>query len=102
MRIFYRTRLARRSLTRSQTIRQLGERDALCSYVQRVERLAGCHEEVVTFRSSEAEIGAGLRQMNFADQFAIGRNDMDTVVTFPGPSSAGPDVAIHVASDAVE
>src|SRR5215472_1730710 len=95
MRIFDVTRIA----GEISLLRNLG---TACVYVQRVQRLAGRQEETVFLRAAEAEVRAGFRQANLANQLSIGRDDLDAVVVFPTPSRTGPDVAIHVAADAVE
>ena len=44
-----------------------------------IERLAGSHKETVFFCAAEAQIGAGLRQMDFADDFAIGSETVNAI-----------------------
>ena len=51
---------------------QLPPDRALCLDIQRVDRLARRHEQAVPLLAAEGEIGAGLRQVDFANQIAIG------------------------------
>src|SRR5258706_3742620 len=73
----------------------LREMSALCFDVDRVERLAGGHEQTVAARAAEADVGAGLGQADHADARAVGGDDLDA-----GPRAA-PDVAVHIRADAV-
>ena len=79
-------------------LRQLG---ALGVDVEGVEGLTGGHEEAVFLGATEAEIGAGLGEMDFADESGVRREDVDAVVFFGAPAGGGPDVAVHIAADAV-
>lgn len=72
-----------------------------CIDIERVERLAGDHEEAVPFFSAETQIGADFGQRDHADALAIRREDMDAVVARAGPASSGPNVAINVSADSV-
>ena len=70
--------------------------------VDGVERLAGSHEEAVALRPAETDIAAHLRQPDAPDQLPVGIPDSDAVVADGTAGVAGtPDVAIHVAADAV-
>jgi len=39
--------------------------------------------------------------MNFADERAVGREDVDAIGAFAGPSCGGPDVAVGIATNAI-
>src|SRR6516162_9866490 len=70
--------------------------------VQRVERLAGGHEETIALRPAKAQIRTDLRQADTANQLALGRPDRDAVVPDGAARVArAPDVAADIASDAV-
>src|SRR5664279_6000278 len=69
--------------------------------VQRVQRLAGGHEQPIALGAAEAEVGAGLRQVDLADQFTLGHEDVHAVKAGATPASAGPHVAVRIAADAV-
>src|SRR5712675_1198812 len=73
----------------------LREMCALGLDVHRIERLAGGHEQAVAARAAEADVGARLGQADHPDARAVGGDDLDA-----GPR-ATPDVAVHVAADAV-
>jgi hypothetical protein len=74
---------------------------ALGFYVEGVERLAGGHEDTIAFGTAEAEIGADFWKMNFAEQGAVGREDVHAVEGLAGPPRSGPDVAIHIAANTI-
>ena len=59
-------------------------------HVDRIERLAGGHEEAVSFHAAETEVRAGFGQMDFADRIAIGREDIHTIEAFSGPAVGAP------------
>ena|SRR6266481_1555756 len=61
-----------------------------------IERLAGRHEQAVSFLAAEADIGAGLGQTDLTDARAIGREHLDAIVAVADPTGADPDVAIDV------
>jgi len=86
-----------------QSKRQLasGRLGALGVDVDGVEGLAGGYEEAITLGAAETEIGARFGKMNFADERAIGREDVDTIEAFAGPSGSGPDVAVGIATNAI-
>ena len=66
-----------------------------------IERLAGRHKETVLFCAAKAQIGAGLRQMDFSDDFAIGRETVNAIEIFRAPARSGPEIAVGVAPNAV-
>src|ERR1700733_9883351 len=74
---------------------------ALGLHIDRVERLAGGHEQAVSFFAAEADIGAGLGQANLTDPFAVGRKNLDAVIAIADPSGADPDVALGIDPHAV-
>src|SRR5688500_1762631 len=69
--------------------------------IQRIDRLAGSHEQAVALHPAEADIGAFLRQQDLADAVAIGSKDMYTVESVTSTACSGPDVAVDIAADAV-
>src|SRR6516162_1540649 len=69
--------------------------------VQRVQGLTGSHKQAVFLGASEGKIGAGFRKMNFADALAIGREHVHSVKPFAGPAGSGPNIAVHIATNAV-
>src|SRR5438477_1495105 len=66
-----------------------------------VERLAGGHEQAVAFLAAETEVGADFREQDHPAALAVGRENVHAVVAVARPTRRGPDVAIHVAEDAV-
>src|SRR6266849_2334886 len=78
-----------------------GQLGALGIHVHRIKRLAGSHEEPVSFGAAEAEVRASFRKMNLADECAVGRENMNAVVAISCPSRRGPHVAVHVAANAI-
>ena len=50
------------------------------SYVDGVQGLAGCHEEPVSARAAEADVGADLGQHDLANALSGRREDLDTVI----------------------
>lgn len=70
-------------------------------HIDRVKRLACGHEEAVTLGAAEAYIGADFWKKDLPDTDAIGCEDMNTVIPFTNPTSAGPDISLGVAADAI-
>src|SRR5271155_3209807 len=70
-------------------------------HVDRIERLAGRHEQAVALRAAEADVGANLRKENQADPLALLVEDVNAVVAVADPAAARPDVAVHVRANAV-
>ena len=69
--------------------------------VECIEGLTGSHEQAVFLGAPETKIGAGFRDMNSADELAIGREHVHSVKTFASPSGSGPNVAVHIATNTV-
>src|SRR5579859_1856016 len=69
--------------------------------VQRVQRLAGGHEEPIALGTAEADVRAPFRQPNLADARAVGCKDVYPVIARTGPARRGPDVAVDVDAHAV-
>ena len=63
---------------------------ALGPHIHRIKRLAGSHEQPVLLGSSEAQIGAGLGQVDFPDQLAIWSKDVHPVEILRAPSQRIP------------
>jgi len=59
-----------------------GRLGALRIHIDCVQRLTGSHEKAVFLGPAEAEVGASLRKMNLADEFAVGSEDVHAVVAF--------------------
>jgi hypothetical protein len=78
-----------------------GQLGALSVDVDRVERLACGHEEAVFLRATETEIGANFRKMDFADERAVGREDVHAVETRSRPTGTSPDIAVDIAADTI-
>src|SRR5712672_1605417 len=57
----------------------LSPQRSLRVYIQRVDRLARCHEQPVALQSAETQISAALGQRDAADQYAVGRIDDNAV-----------------------
>src|SRR5882724_698968 len=74
---------------------------ALSFHVHRVKRLAGGHEQAVSFRATEADVAASLRQQDLPYPLSVPREDVNTVVARADPTGASPDVAIHISSDSI-
>src|SRR4030095_7924125 len=68
--------------------------------IERIDRLAGGHEQPVALAPAEAEVGAALGQQDAPDQGAIGREHRDAVLAFAA-GEARPDIALGVDTDAV-
>src|SRR5262249_55718626 len=73
----------------------------LSFYVHRVQRLACGHEETISLWTAKAKVGANLGQKYLPDALSIRSKDVYAVIAFANPSSADPDVAVHIGSDAV-
>src|ERR1700743_2154412 len=58
---------------------RLSPQRALRVDIERVDRLARCHEQAVALQSAEAEIGAAFGQGNAADRSAVGCKYHDAV-----------------------
>src|ERR1700732_188839 len=69
--------------------------------VNGVERLARRHEQAIPLGAAEAEVCARFWKMNLADQRAVRRENVHSVVSFSSPASSGPDVAVHIAANAI-
>src|SRR5260221_913271 len=69
--------------------------------VERIERLAGGHEETVSLQAAEAEIGAALGQRDAADRLPRRREDHHPVETVLAHAPAGPEIAVDVAAEPV-
>src|SRR5262249_12238455 len=70
--------------------------------VHGIKRRAAGHEETIPFGAAEADVAANLRQFDLADADAFGRlEDVEGVGAVADPAGARPDVAVHVAADAV-
>src|SRR5713226_3416648 len=76
-------------------------RRALRVDVERIERLAGRHEEAVPLAGAEAEIGAALGQGDAADRRPGGREDHHPVEALLAHAPAGPEIAVDIAAEAV-
>src|SRR5713101_8366550 len=74
---------------------------SLSFHVHRVKRLAGSDEQAVSFRATEADVAAGLRQQDLPYPLSVRREDVNTVVAGADPTGASPDVAIHISSDSI-
>ena len=68
--------------------------------VDRVERLAGRHEQAVALQPAEAQIGAALGQCDAADHRAVGGENRDPVQGLAHPPAA-PQIAVDIAAEAV-
>ena len=74
----------------------------LRSDVHGIERLAGGHEQAISFGAAKAEIGGNLRQTDAADQLALGGPDGDPVIADGTAGIArAPQIAINIAACAV-
>src|SRR2546429_4764487 len=69
--------------------------------VECVERLTGSHEQAVFLGAPETKICAGFRDMNSADELAIGREHVHSVKTLASPPGSGPNVAVHITTNTV-
>ena len=69
--------------------------------IERIDRLAGGHEQPIALHPAEADIGAFLRQQDLANAVAIGGKDLYTVKSVTSTACSGPDVAVDIAADAV-
>ena len=59
------------------------------------------HEQPVLLFAAEAEVRAGGREMDLADEGSVGREAVHTVGTLARPAGTGPQVAVHVGTDSV-
>src|ERR1700730_14779183 len=67
--------------------------------VERVERLAGGHEQPVAFRTTKAHIGGDLRQMDAADQLGLRVPHRHSIVPDGTAGVArAPQIAVDVAA----
>src|SRR4030095_13279938 len=73
---------------------------ALRVHVERVERLAGRHEEPVALDPAEAEVGAALREQDAADELARGVEDRHAIEALAAAPPA-PEVAVDITAHAV-
>src|ERR1700716_407289 len=64
--------------------------------IDRIQRLAGRHEQAISLLAAEADIGAGLGQANLTDARPVRRENLDAVIAIADPARADPDVAIDV------
>src|SRR2546428_9965319 len=61
-----------------------------------IDRGAARHEQPVPLLAAEAQIGAGLRQVDLADQLAGRRVTAHAVLLGIGPAHAAPDIAVAI------
>src|SRR4051812_15524455 len=80
---------------------RLRDVSASCVHVDRIDRLAGGHEETVAMSAAETNVGADFGKQNQSDPLAFRAEDVDTVIARSHPSTASPDVAVHVGTNAV-
>src|SRR5262252_4364717 len=66
-----------------------------------VDRGTAAHEEAVSLLAAEAEIGAGLRQMDLADEIAVRRIAAHTEFVGIAAAERDPDIAVHIRAHAV-
>src|SRR6266567_435902 len=66
-----------------------------------IDRGAARHEQPVPLLAAEAQIGAGLRQVDLADQLAGRRVTAHAVLLGIGPAHAAPDIAVDIGAHAV-
>src|SRR5215470_18548090 len=69
--------------------------------INRVNRGARRHEETVPLLAAEAQIGAGLRQMDLSDEIAVRRIAAHAVLPGIGPAHAAPNIAVDVGAHAI-
>src|SRR6516164_5714966 len=74
---------------------------ALGLHVERIERLAGCHEQPVALLAAETEIGTDLRKLDAQHRLALGREHHDAVELLTPGAPAAPEIAGGVAAEAV-
>src|SRR4051794_38979382 len=79
----------------------LPARDALSGDVQRIDRLAGGHEQAVAPDATEADVGAAFGELDAADRLALWREDHHPVEVVGPLAPAAPDVPVGVAAHAV-
>lgn len=63
--------------------------------------MAGGHEEAVPFLPAKTKVGDRFRQVDFANQRAVGGKDVNAIIAVPGPAGAGPDITVHITTYAV-
>src|SRR5258707_2208719 len=69
--------------------------------IGRVDRGARRHEQAVALLAAEAQVGAGLGQMDLADEIAVRRVAAHAVLLGVRPAHAAPDIAVDVGAHAV-
>src|SRR5207249_2228087 len=69
--------------------------------VHGIERLAGGHEQAVALFATEAKVGANFWQHDHSDTLAVRRENMNAIIAITHPARGGPDVAVHIRSNAV-
>src|SRR5262245_29418076 len=74
---------------------------ALRPHIEGVHRCAATDEQAVSERPAKAQIGAGLRQVDLAEQIARRAVAAHAILLRIGPAHAAPDIAIHVAAHAI-
>src|SRR5207248_9945422 len=74
---------------------------ALRVHVERVKRMACCHEQPIALDAAEAQVGAALRQSDEADRLAGGIENPHPVLLRVAHAPTAPEVAIDVATQAV-
>src|SRR5882672_424899 len=75
---------------------------ALCADVERINRLAGGHEETISFRSAERDISADLRDSDSTEQLARRVPYGGAAVAQRAPCIARrPDISFDVAAQAI-
>src|SRR5579864_9756611 len=71
------------------------------AHIHGIKRLAGRHEQPVLLGAAETKIGAGFRKMDSADQDPVRCEYVHSVESVGTPSRSRPDIAIHIAANAV-
>src|SRR5215472_8213315 len=74
---------------------------ALRVHVERIERMARCHEQPVASGAAEADVGATLGQCNEADWLAGRIENLHPVLLGVAHAPAAPEIAVDVAAEAV-
>ena len=70
-------------------------------HIDGIERLPCRHEEPVVLLPAEAKIAPRFRQLDLADEFALGIEDLRAVETVATPAGAGPHISIHIAAHSI-
>src|SRR3546814_7118004 len=65
--------------------------------MDRIEALAGRHEQPVALGPAEAEVGADLRQPDLRDARAVGCEHVDPVISVTDPAGGRPHIPLLVA-----